>query len=220
MQVGGSGSFNGGTEIAGGGDNSFLGSILGSGSGSSSSEGLVGNILNGLLGGGPSKSGYIDPVKQNLAPGKYGPARKQDGFLLKDIWAYSPPAGLVQGVLQAVLGGKKTAFLLRRTKSGPACTGSVVSETKKKYKVTRNSFGGICCRQDIAVLNACVPVACILTVTGLVKGKVVGTMKYSPGNVYSGKDVEADECKLSYTPVKGTTPTLDSVIVNLGVYLV
>ncbi|KAF3939075.1 hypothetical protein ABW19_dt0209065 [Dactylella cylindrospora] len=175
-------------------------------------DGLVPGLIDSLLGGGDEPEYFIDPVKQGVPAGSVRLAKPQDGFSFVNLEVYSPPVGLIDGVLQALLGGKKSTFLTRN----PAET-TIKSVSGALFKVSARSITGVCCANDITLGRACVPTPCVFTVTGYVEGSSVGSLdpqtfsigkRSISGNAPRGVgggggasgELEVDEVTLTVTP--------------------
>ncbi|KAK6337765.1 hypothetical protein TWF696_001245 [Orbilia brochopaga] len=152
------------------GDDGALGNLL-TDLGGGGDEGLVGGLLGGLLGGPKNKLG-LDPSSQKVKSGVSEPAMPQAGFKFTNVEVFSPPAGLVQKVLQALLGGKQSMFLTH------VPSGSMVkSISGGLFHANPTNIKGLCFETDITSTNTWVQTACTITVSGYVKGKLVGTLE-------------------------------------------
>ncbi|KAK6533922.1 hypothetical protein TWF281_005266 [Arthrobotrys megalospora] len=152
-------------------DDGLLGSLLG-GLGVSGESGLIGGLLGGLLGGGKPKVPGLDPSKQKVKAGTVQIARPQDGFTFQNIEVFSPKVGLLDLVLQLLLGGKKTMWLTRAPNGS-----SVKSVSGATFKVNPTSVKAVCFANDITTTTKWLPTACTMTILGLTQGELIGALQ-------------------------------------------
>ncbi|KAK6356686.1 hypothetical protein TWF718_001028 [Orbilia javanica] len=200
-------------------DDGLLGSLLG-GLGVNSDTGLIGGLLGGLLGGGGKPKGPgLDPSKQKVKAGTVAIAKPQDGFKFVNIEVSSPKIGLLDIVLQLLLGGKKSMWLTRAPMGS-----SIKTISGAPFKVGPASIKAICFANDITATTKWLPTACTMTVFGLTQGELVGALQpqtvktakrdetgaapTSPsaggnggaGGVTTVEELEVDEIRLAFTP--------------------
>ncbi|KAF3923033.1 hypothetical protein ABW20_dc0104311 [Dactylellina cionopaga] len=152
-------------------DDGLLGGLLG-GLGIDSETGILGGLLGGLLGGGKPETPGLDPSKQKVKSGTAQSAKPQDGFVFQNVMVYSPKVGLLDVVLQLLLGGKKSMWITK-TPNGS----SVKSSSGATFKIDPNSVEAVCFSNDITATKKPRPIACTVNVLGFVQNKLIGALK-------------------------------------------
>ncbi|EPS41678.1 hypothetical protein H072_4441 [Dactylellina haptotyla CBS 200.50] len=182
-------------------DDGLLGNLLG-GLGIDSTNGLVGGLLGGLLGGGKGKPPFIDPTAQKVPSGQTAPAKPQDGFMFTNILVNSPKVGILDLVLQLLLGGKKSMFLTK-TPMGSA----IKSTSGQTFTVNPTSITAMCFSNDVTTVNPdqWIAVACTMNVLGVKEGSLIGTLAPQDINVQ----------KRSVDPAPTTTNNANAKAVKL-----
>ncbi|KAF3921149.1 hypothetical protein ABW21_db0201604 [Orbilia brochopaga] len=220
-------------------DDGSLGDVLDD-LGNDGNDGLIGVLLQSLLGGNIRDGTFLDPSRQNVRSGTSVPARPQAGFEFTNIEVFSPPAGIIQKLLQALLGGKRSVFITRVPDGA-----GIQSINGRLFHANPTNIRGLCFTTDITRTNTWVETACTINISGYVQGVLVGALepqesdlakmvekarqgapaKFSmeavpvaiPGAT-PVTDLVVDEVRMTITPID-PTDTILSVILDLGVNL-
>ncbi|KAJ6258492.1 hypothetical protein Dda_6534 [Drechslerella dactyloides] len=208
----------------------LLGGLLG-GTGGDGNDGLVGGLLNGLLGGTPAMRPGVDPLRQHVEAGNVESAEPQVGFRFTNIEIYSPPVGLIQGLIQLLLGGRRSTFITRVPMGG-----DIKTTAGLRFDVNPTSVQALCFASDITGGATWTQTACSLQVDGYVNGQFVGSLepqifdtakfigragnknvarspKKTNGAAFM-QDMAVDEIKLMFTPTDPNVKIM-SVVLDL-----